>query len=184
MVSKHTRTHYDTLSLSFNPKNPPSAREVKQAYHQTLLAHHPDKISDLESSKTSLNNTKQNLGHKPTVDEIILAYKTLASPSLRAEYDKSLALSHATQLNSISGEQSSHLGLEVVDLDDFTFDDAKNTWSFPCRCGSENCYVLTEPELEAAEKDGEITVGCQGCSLWVRVVFGVVDENEEAHNDD
>jgi len=96
------------------------------------------------------------------------------------------------------------LGLELVDLSDFNVvdpvvDSAKESnirrgeeeeeeieeeqmqWTRPCRCGAEAGFRILEQELEEAEKRGEmeVLVGCQGCSLWVRVGFEVeVDLND------
>jgi hypothetical protein len=33
-----------------------------------------------------------------------------------------------------------------------------------------------ESDLEEATEDGEISVGCRGCSLWLKVLFGVMEE--------
>ncbi|PVH95012.1 hypothetical protein DM02DRAFT_660514 [Periconia macrospinosa] len=52
-------------------------------------------------------------------------------------------------------------------------------WTTPChRCGADPGFVVREKELEDAEArgEGEVLVGCRGCSLWVRVEFGVVEE--------
>ena len=48
-------------------------------------------------------------------------------------------------------------------------------WTRPCRCGAEAGFRILEQELEEAEDMGEteVLVGCQGCSLWVRVGFEV-----------
>lgn len=48
-------------------------------------------------------------------------------------------------------------------------------WTRACRCGAEKGYRIQERELEEAELRGEteVLVGCEGCSLWVRVGFDV-----------
>lgn len=67
-------------------------------------------------------------------------------------------------------------------------DEGEGVWYLGCRCGEERGYVVREGDLERVEGLGEreIVVGCCGCSLWVRVGFGVVEggddeEEEEAH---
>lgn len=53
------------------------------------------------------------------------------------------------------------------------------TWTRAChRCGADPGFSIEEEALEAAEErgEGEVLVGCGGCSLWVRVEFGVVEE--------
>ncbi|KAF1971215.1 hypothetical protein BU23DRAFT_556234 [Bimuria novae-zelandiae CBS 107.79] len=48
-------------------------------------------------------------------------------------------------------------------------------WTRGCRCGAEKGFRIQERELEDAEARGEteVLVGCEGCSLWVRVGFDV-----------
>lgn len=48
-------------------------------------------------------------------------------------------------------------------------------WTRGCRCGAEQGFRILEEELEDAERRGEkeVLVGCEGCSLWVRVGFDV-----------
>lgn len=54
-------------------------------------------------------------------------------------------------------------------------------WIRPCRCGAEKGFSITEEELEGAVERGEkeVLVGCEGCSLWVRVGFEVEGEGPE-----
>ncbi|CAO2648940.1 Nn.00g098890.m01.CDS01 [Neocucurbitaria sp. VM-36] len=53
--------------------------------------------------------------------------------------------------------------------------EGKMEWTRPCRCGAEKGFRILEEELEDAEGRGEkeVLVGCEGCSLWVRVGFDV-----------
>jgi diphthamide biosynthesis protein 4 len=37
---------------------------------------------------------------------------------------------------------------------------------------------VREEDLEDAGEEGEVVVGCRGCSLWLRVLFGVVEEED------
>jgi len=48
-------------------------------------------------------------------------------------------------------------------------------WTRACRCGADKGFRILEEELEDAESRGEkeVLVGCEGCSLWVRVGFEV-----------
>lgn len=54
-------------------------------------------------------------------------------------------------------------------------EDEKIEWRRACRCGVAPGFVIPEQELEDAICRGEedILVGCAGCSLWVRVEFGI-----------
>lgn len=137
-----------------------SAQELKSAYRRALLKHHPDKDSS--------SNTKSL--HKPTVDDIVLAYKTLSTPSLKLEYDRHLRTGVRPSSHATVGE-TYHIGLETVDLDDLQYDSAAGMWRRECRCGDESGFIVTEAELEKKIDDGELLVGCKGCSLWLRVMF-------------
>jgi diphthamide biosynthesis protein 4 len=180
-TSKKTPNYYTTLSLSSRKYDPTlTPAEVKAAYKRALLQHHPDKKST-SSPPQSRNNI--------TIDSIALAYKILSSPSLKAEYDSHLqqaSRSHNNKTNNTNPDSEDEdeesgiifrTGLETVDLDDLGFvEDSKaddETWTRSCRCGDDGGFVVTEKELEANAEDGEVIVGCRGCSLWLRVLFGV-----------
>jgi diphthamide biosynthesis protein 4 len=182
-TSKKTPNYYTTLSLSARRHDPTlTPAEVKAAYKRALLQHHPDKKST-SSPPQSRNNI--------TIDSIALAYKILSSPSLKAEYDSHLrqnSRSHNNKPNNNNANPDSEdedeesdiifrTGLETVDLDDLEFvEDSKadeETWTRSCRCGDDGGFVVSEKELEANAEDGEVIVGCRGCSLWLRVLFGV-----------
>ncbi|KAI8935889.1 hypothetical protein NX059_007402 [Plenodomus lindquistii] len=85
------------------------------------------------------------------------------------------------------------LGLELLDLSDFKEEEVEVVgdgdgegegkeglieWTRGCRCGAEKGFRILEGELEDAEGKGEkeVLVGCEGCSLWVRVGFDVEEE--------
>ena len=150
-----TGNYYELLGLEKRSSDPKlTAEDLKRAYRQALLQHHPDKNKRTESTLV-------------TVDDIALAYKTLSEPQLRADYDRWL------QVNSSDAhaKQPGHTGLETVDLDDLVFDEQAEIWSRSCRCGDDGGFVVTETELEKNLEDGELIVGCKGCSLWLRVMF-------------
>ena len=134
--------------------------ELKAAYKRALLRYHPDKFKDAgvwgKAKSPSI-----------TVDDIALAFKTLSEPHLKVEYDKWLENS-----SGISAKPS-HTGLETVDLDELAFDEDAGHWSRGCRCGESQGYLVSETELEKNAENGELIVGCKGCSLWLRVLYGV-----------
>lgn len=77
--------------------------------------------------------------------------------------------------SSTSAEQGNDEEMEVeVEIER----NGQMEWTRACRCGDERGYVILEEELEDAEGrgEGEVLVGCGGCSLWVRVGFGVEEE--------
>jgi len=75
------------------------------------------------------------------------------------------------------GKQVFRTGIETVDLDDLKVDEAQGIWYRSCRCGDERGFLIKEADLEEAAEDGEISVGCKGCSLWLKVLFGVMEDD-------
>ncbi|KAL2214046.1 DnaJ domain protein [Sarocladium strictum] len=163
-------THYEVLNITpdlISSQNDPSIF-IKRAYHRALLKNHPDKAS---SSSTPLHS----------VDQITKALETLSSPNRRAEYDAQLRLRRG-RLGAGGGtnsEEPFHTGVENVDLDDLEHDEKSISWSRPCRCGNDKGYVITEDDLIEAGDEGLLMVGCQDCSLWLRVHFAMLDDENE-----
>ena len=141
----------------------PTQDDIKAAYRQALLKHHPDKLGCKPSQTAPYS-----------IDEIALAYKILSDPITRIDADKSLRLRGEQKAKEHT--MAHHPGLEIVDLDDLAFDVDKSVWYRGCRCGNERGFVVTENELEKEVEQGEVMVGCVGCSLWLRVVFQVADD--------
>lgn len=154
---------YRILDLKPTPGHTIPTTELKRAYKQALLFYHPDKQAP------SYKQPKDEKTLVPTVDEITEAYKTLADPKLKNEYDLQL------QNEGVQQENTRHTGMETIDLEDLDLDESSGIWRRPCRCGSQPAFVVTETELEKNEEFGELITGCKGCSLWLKVLFGVAD---------
>lgn len=169
-------THYEILSLPPSLRESPniSVQTLRNAYRRALLQNHPDKTSAL---KTNLTNTT-----KFTVDQISEAFNVLGDTKRRAKYDAELKLQHTGASGRARGneEQGFRTGVEVVDLDDLECEEGEGVWYRSCRCGEEKGFEVREQDLEkvSGEGESEISVGCKGCSLWLRVLFGVVDEGD------
>jgi len=147
-----------------------TSEDLKRAYKRALLQHHPDKAG-------STRNVAGGDQGKTTVsvDDIALAYKTLSDTRSRQKYD--LGLQNRVQISrpaEVDGT-THRTGLDTVDLDALVFDDGSESWSRSCRCGDGKGFIVTEPELAAHADEGEIIIGCRGCSLWLRILFGVED---------
>ena len=156
-----SKSHYTVLSIPTSTSSTTlSPTLLKTAYHRALLLHHPDKST--------------SPSHKAlyTVDEISRAYKVLSDPHTRAEYDRELKLQARNKL----GDGKGHTGLETVDLDDLKMVEERDgdKWTRDCRCG--RTYVVTETQLEQEAEKGEVYVPCEGCSLWLRVLFQVEED--------
>ena len=180
-------TYYEILNLPAPPTTTNLTPQIlKLAYHKALLRYHPDKagVPGQESHHPPHNHTQpqptrtRQGGKKYTIDEITTAYKTLRDPSQRSEYDLSLRLAPSQRNENPGGSKTPdvfHTGLEVLDLEDLSAEDGPDgmVWYRSCRCGDERGFLVTEDELEREVESGEIVLGCRGCSLWVKVLFGV-----------
>jgi diphthamide biosynthesis protein 4 len=160
-------THYQILGLphtneTFDPT------ELRFAYRRALLIHHPDKSPAVPSSDRRSDGKGSNHGY--SVDQITEAYNLLSSAAKKLEYDKSLeAISRRVNAAQRKGF---HAGVETFDLDELPYDESAGAWSRHCRCGNDIGYRVTETDLETEAEHGEIFVGCKGCSLFIRVLFG------------
>lgn len=176
-------SHYQVLGL---PKELRSVHRLSQnllkaAYRRALLRNHPDKAGSLHTPRTVNVNTS-GLRENATfsIDEITQAYAILSNPQLRSEYDRELKLREsATAGSTFTETEKFRTGIEVVDLDDLDFDSDNGVWFRSCRCGDEQGFQIREEDLEEAVEDGELNVGCKGCSLWLKVLFGVVEEVQD-----
>jgi len=190
--------HYEVLGLPSpkdrlqkNSSKQLTDGDIKRAYRAALLKHHPDKASsnaphDAESQvvkHASHTNELESL-MRPSVDAIKRAYDILSNATTRAEYDRELLLLRRHHHTTTDGDEGTispfRTGEEVIDLDDLIFDEEKGYWYRACRCGEEVSYVVSEEMLEDEVRKGgrEIVVGCAGCSLWIRVGFGVEEHGE------
>lgn len=164
--------------------------ELRQAYKRALLHHHPDK----QKKKKTQESTSSPTTYPPaaaTIDEITEAYRVLGNASERAKYD--LELRKWKTMNNHQHQEADviittrHTGIEIVDLEELDFEvgglenenDATATgiWKRACRCGSIPAFVVTEAELEKSADEGELVTGCKGCSLWLKVMFTVDDDD-------
>jgi len=191
-------TYYDILSLSpatLSQTDPATTTAlIKRAYRRALLNHHPDK----KNSTPHSNLQPQQPQNRPpvntyTIDQISTAYATLSLPALRQAYDLSL-LSQSNPQHQRGGKGTEfQTGIETIDLDDLDCEDycqedeegrggpgtgPGTRWYRSCRCGNPRGYHFTEDDLEDAADLGELMVGCADCSLWLRVHFAVVDDED------
>jgi diphthamide biosynthesis protein 4 len=175
-TSEHDKSsYYEILKLPRNASTTLTSEDVKTAYHRALLLHHPDKTKTKVVNSTSL--TEKRNGTRFSIDDILTAYQTLSDPVSRAAYDRRL---HSSTSLGFTGQndQVTHIGVETVDLEELDVDEDNTEWYRGCRCGDERGYVVTEKDLERESLHGEIYIGCKGCSLFLKVLFGTT-ENED-----
>lgn len=149
---------FDKPSAQEYAEIPPD--KIKQAYHSSLLAHHPDK-------QLSSPTTPANASH--LIPALKSAYAVLSDPAQRSAYDKTL--SRPGSLSSAPRSAGAVIDLAAMHCDETDPDQIK--WTRPCRCGDAGGYVLTETDLEANGSARAIMVQCAGCSLWIEVVYDV-----------
>ncbi|TVY36861.1 Diphthamide biosynthesis protein [Lachnellula subtilissima] len=169
-------THYEILGLPETIRNEFNipVQTLRGAYRRALLQNHPDK-SQLPPKPTL---TSQHTVY--SIDQISEAFSILSDGKSRAKYDKELKLqNNSANAAGEKGKQAFRTGVETVDLDDLEFDEAQEEWYRSCRCGDERGFLIKETDLEEAAEDGELNVGCKGCSLWLKVLFGVIEEGLE-----
>lgn len=176
-------SHYEILGL--DPRDKHSLADIKLAYRQTLLTHHPDKLESTVRPHVTLSASSKSLsGTVPSVDAIVSAFHVLSDPSTRAEYDSVLQTEHKNAV--LRGKPYDHAGLDSFDLEDLVFEEdatSPGSWYKGCRCGQERGFVVTEKDLEEASGEDDKTTGCSasrsilvectGCSLLIRITFAV-----------
>lgn len=185
-------THYEILclpqSLLEESKDDQIPTLLKQAYHTALLRHHPDKAHKSKSSLKGTPSSSTTSALRPvyTIDQITTAYTTLSSSKLRSDYNNHLRTLPANITTSTPS--SFQTGIETLDLDDLASDESpvtgELTWFKPCRCGNERGFVISEADLEETGDLGELIVGCQDCSLWLRICFAIVEADDVASGAD
>lgn len=175
-------TYYEVLALPKALVDDSNAEQIpiiiKQAYHRALLRHHPDKAPQAlkTPSRTSIPSSSSTQTTF-TIDQITTAYTTLSSPTLRAEYNTHIRT--ARDSANHPAQSTFQTGIETIDLDDLDYSDSDARWFKPCRCGNERGFTFGESDLEEAGDLGELIVGCQDCSLWLRVCFAVVEDDDD-----
>jgi diphthamide biosynthesis protein 4 len=176
-TAPHT-SYYEILGLQVTHRagNELLAQQLKAAYRRALLQHHPDKSHVKAVEHISLPSSTGGLSNY-TVDQISEAYAVLSVPKLRSEYDRELKLHSSLKSSGQQNEQLFRTGFETVDLDDLDYDEDEAVWYRSCRCGDQRGFLVREADLEEASEEGEVHVGCRGCSLWLRVLFGVVEDD-------
>lgn len=100
-----------------------SQEDIKKAYQQLILRHHPDKAQDHQ-------------GNADIFIKIDEAWRVLKEPESRKVYD------------SERFQQTSQMIIhDTVRSDEFIFDDSNEVHYFTCKCGG--WYVLDEESKDA-----------------------------------
>lgn len=193
-IPEEKRHNNNNNSVIGQPATIIPPHELRQAYKRALLHHHPDKQKKKKPQESTSSPTTCPPAAAATIDEITEAYRVLGNASERAKYDMELR-KWKTMNNHLHNNQhqadviitTRHTGMEIVDLEELDFEENENEkdatatatgiWKRACRCGSIPAFVVTEAELEKSADEGELVTGCKGCSLWLKVMFTVVDDD-------
>lgn len=190
-------TYYEILALppSLRAEACLSAQTLRTAYRRALLRNHPDKATP-RTSHTVESKAPSAAAGCYSIDQITTAFAVLSDPKARRAYDEGLKKRLGVGMGGGRREEW-RTGLETVDLDELDGGDVEGdedgygdgaegegeaVWWRACRCGDERGFVVRESDLEDAAGKGvesEVCVGCRGCSLWLRVLFAIVEEGDE-----
>lgn len=170
-------SYYSVLGVEKNA----TEKDLKKSYRTKLLLLHPDKQNQRKDNNRPLRGTVDNLQF------VREAYQILIDPIKRANYDKSLNTRSGN--NNLGAELAS--GLETVSLDDFDFNEDSVMWLRDCpRCNSKKSFEISENDLvknislcEGIPDDFDgaynLVIQCNSCSLWLRVKYYDLDEDDE-----
>lgn len=196
-MSKSSATHYAILNIPFT-SSALRRTDVKTAYHRALLRHHPDKTKIDSYSIDQITTAYHVLSNPALRTEYDLSLRLDSSLGSPGSTDDADGGGVASDIND-----AFRTGLEVFDLEDMTqIDDddapactdrhqpgdrgteANNNdreeeesksirWYHPCRCGDPSGFLLSEEDLLSEAEHGEVIIGCEGCSLWAKILFAV-----------
>lgn len=112
-------THYEVLGLDGDTQW--STEDIKRAYRERLLQHHPDKVDG---------------GDKGSFLTVQRAWEVLRDGRSRSMYDAELGRQRLLKV---------HVS-EKVEADQMAWDETTGALSKPCRCGGE--FILSQEDAE------------------------------------
>jgi diphthamide biosynthesis protein 4 len=130
-----------------------SSADIRRAYHDALLAVHPDKQHQLSSTARA--------DDAPTIALVQEAFRVLSDPNRRAGYDSDIEMA----VKRPGGPRPA----QHVSLDEF--EEEGTLWTYQCRCGGR--FAIAEKDME----DGLHLLGCSSCSEVVSVGYEVAGED-------
>ncbi|KAH6223086.1 hypothetical protein HBI53_065880 [Parastagonospora nodorum] len=200
VAMSYTKDYYATLNLPLpRPSSPTtSTADIRRAYKLALLGAHPDKQTGQARSAHTVDEVREayavlmDAEKRRAYDEWVVR-----NGGVLGGGSGNVDVGGGGGGGGGGVSQEFLAGLEVLDLSDFCVldprfefgeegaegegdkergddEEGQMEWTRACRCGDENGFRILEEELEDAEQrgEGEVLVGCGGCSLWVRVGFG------------
>ncbi|KAG7473686.1 hypothetical protein MATL_G00098530 [Megalops atlanticus] len=146
-MTHDNRLHRDWYAiLDASPSD--CVQELKQKYQKLALLYHPDK----QSPDTAAGEVEQCVQRFIEVDQ---AWKILGNEETKRAYD--------LQRRARELKQNWPVDAHVC-LDDMTWDDGEQVYTYGCRCGGE--YVVGKEE---AEEEEDLVICCDTCSLSIEI---------------
>ncbi|KAM6973305.1 dnaJ homolog subfamily C member 24 [Aplochiton taeniatus] len=124
---------------------------LKQSYQRLALLYHPDRQGPDVSPAEAQHRLQRFL-------EVDLAWKTLSDPLAKRQYDLQRRASELNQSWPVECR---------MDLDEMTWDQDSELYTYGCRCGGQFC--VGKEEVEQQEEEQGAIVCCDTCSLSIEV---------------
>lgn len=123
---------------------PPDAplADIRKAYQNLILKHHPDKSEDPSGTSTFLKIDK--------------AWKVLRDADLRKQYDAEAGQQEYNDVPIVN---------ESLRIEEMDYEAEEGTYERPCRCGGS--YSIHKDELE--DVDSSFYLNCSECSLVIEI---------------
>lgn len=168
------KTKYEILNLAdFS-----AIDQVKSSFKSIILQHHPDKAK-VRSCDSQQEKSKETAETEIWLN-ILDAYETLGNENLKQIYD--------SQLKRLLKEGPVQESVDLDDMQEMLVEcsnhspnnsgseeecSCKTIWKKSCRCGGD--FAVCETDLE----NGVQFVGCDGCSLFIHILYQQISENDQ-----
>ena len=174
--SGNAATYYQILNI------PPSAShaDIKEAFRQLVVLHHPDKILRRSNTSTTCIAQESAISSYHRIQE---AYDTLRDAERRKEYDQRLLQIRSKSCCIVSGHsirvQLSDMHSEMVDVvvDQYPNDktqqcQAEKMYSLQCRCGDR--IEILESDFSGnnnitSGENKDLAFSCPSCSFSIQI---------------
>jgi len=138
-----------------------SADDIRRAYHRLAREQHPDRSSAVP-------------GGGPPFVQLQEAWEALRDAEARRTYDVALTADEYAQLRASALTHD----VDLSEMDYAEDESGGGVWSYTCRCAAR--FELTEAQLA----DGVELLECQSCTLAIRPLYQLADEDDAGCEDE